>query len=113
RSCSIMQGAETDAGLVATMRDALAQGRPFEGELINYRKDGAKFWNSLSITPVHDEAGRVINFVGVLQDVSHRKSAEAKLQAEKLFSDTLVGNLPGLVFLFREDGRILRWNRHL
>lgn len=113
RSCALLQGPETEPATVVAMRAALEAGRSFEGELVNYRKDGSKFWNSLSITPVRDEAGRVINFVGVLQDVTHRKTAEARLQAEKLFSDTLVGSLPGLVFLFREDGRILRWNRHL
>ncbi len=113
RSCALLQGAETDPAVVRAMRAALEAGRPFEGELLNYRKTGEKFWNSLSITPVRDEGGRVINFVGVLQDVTQRRTAEARLQAEKLFSDTLVGSLPGLVFLFRADGRILRWNRHL
>lgn len=113
KNCSILQGKETDPATVKAMRQALDEGRPFSCELINYRKDGSTFWNELSITPVRDDAGRVINFVGVLQDVSARKNDEAKLKAEKLFSDTLVSNLPGLVFMFRKDGRIVRWNRQL
>jgi signal transduction histidine kinase len=47
--------------------------------LRNYRKDGALFWNELSIYPVRDEDGRTTNFVGVQNDVTERRRAEEEL----------------------------------
>jgi hypothetical protein len=40
--------------------------------LLNHRRDGTAFWNQLSISPVTDAAGEVVNFVGVQNDVTER-----------------------------------------
>ncbi|MFH1498267.1 MAG: response regulator [Verrucomicrobiota bacterium] len=82
-TCSFLQGPQTDPQTVALMRDALTAGRPFEGELLNYRKDGTSFWNQLSLTPVLDADGRVINIIGVQQDVSERRRTEEALRASE------------------------------
>jgi len=38
------------------------------------------------------------------------KNAEALLQREKLFSDTIITSIPGVLYLYNEEGRFLRWN---
>ncbi len=48
--------------------------------LRNYRKDGTPFWNEFRISPVHDERGRLVNFVGVQNDVTERKQGEEGLK---------------------------------
>ncbi len=48
--------------------------------LRNYRKDGTLFWNELRLSPVHDERGQLVNFIGVQNDVTERKQAEEDLQ---------------------------------
>ena len=45
----------------------------------NYRKDATLFWQELSISPVRDERGYLTYFVGVQDDVTGRKFAEARL----------------------------------
>jgi len=40
-----------------------------------------------------------------------RSDAEAFLQRERHFSDTLVASVPGILYLYDEQGRFLRWNR--
>ena len=42
----------------------------------NYRKDGSFFWNELRASPVYDEKGRLVNFVGVQNDVLGRRKGE-------------------------------------
>ena len=40
--------------------------------ILNYKKNGQPFWNLLHITPVKDQQGNLISFVGVQMDVSER-----------------------------------------
>src|SRR5947209_5898239 len=75
RNCRFLQGSDTDPATVAVMRQALAEQRDCQVVIRNYRKDGATFWNELTISPVHDGSGGVTHFVGVLVDISaDRKS---------------------------------------
>ena len=93
RNCRLLQGERTDAAAVAEMRAAIAQRRSCGVELINYRADGKPFWNVASIAPLHDEAGRVTHFVGVLTDVTQRKQEEEQLrQSQKMEA---IGRLAG------------------
>ncbi|HTJ52337.1 MAG TPA: PAS domain S-box protein [Cyclobacteriaceae bacterium] len=50
------------------------------------RKDGTRFWASVVITGLHNEAGELIGFSKVTRDLTERKSAEdkAKAYAEEL-----------------------------
>jgi PAS domain S-box-containing protein len=87
RNCRFLQGRDTDREQVERMRRAIAVGRAVTVTLRNYRKDGRTFWNEVSISPLHDESGRLIHFVGILQDATHRirteeNVREAKNQAE-------------------------------
>lgn len=80
RNCRFLQGPETDPQTVQEMRQAMAEARPFAGVIRNYRKDGTSFWNGLKITPIFDEQGQLINFVGSQADVTERRQAEIALQ---------------------------------
>lgn len=44
------------------------------------------------------------------QSTSERASAETQLRNEKLLSDSLINNLPGIFCLFDQNGSFLRWN---
>lgn len=83
RSCRILQGPGTAAAEARRMRRALVEGLPYEGELLNYRRDGTSFWNHLSITPVRDEDGHVVNYIGVQLDVTERRRTEEALRASE------------------------------
>ena len=41
-----------------------------------------------------------------------RRQAEQTLRDEKLLSDTMIESMPGVVYLYDEVGRFLRWNRN-
>jgi phototropin len=67
RNCRFLQGPETDRDEVARIRDAVNAGRSFCGRLLNYRKDGTPFWNMLTVTPIRDDDGKVIKFIGYVR----------------------------------------------
>jgi len=80
RNCRFLQGDDGDQPALLEVRAALREGRDCEALLRNYRKDGTPFWNELRLSPVHDERGRLVNFVGVQNDVTQRKRAEEELR---------------------------------
>ena len=75
-NCRFLQGPDTDAEAVASIRHALRNGTSGRALLLNYRADGTPFWNDLSVAPVHDDQGEVTHFVGIQQDVTQRVRAE-------------------------------------
>ncbi|HKJ82590.1 MAG TPA: PAS domain S-box protein [Mariprofundaceae bacterium] len=42
-----------------------------------------------------------------------RRRAEIKAERERIFSDTIIESMPGIVLFFDQRGHILRWNRNL
>ena len=93
RNCRFLQGADTDRSVVDEIRKAIRECRPFIGDLLNYRKDGTPFWNELSIKPHRDTSGVVVWFIGVLTEVTARKTMEMRLrQSQKMQA---IGQLAG------------------
>ena len=82
-NCRFLQGAETDQAEVARLRDALRDERVAVVELLNYRKDGQRFWNALHLGPIYDEAGKLKYFFGSQWDVSDVRAARAGEQLAK------------------------------
>ena len=81
RNCRFLQGEATESEPVEAMRTAIDAEEPVSVELRNYRKDGTVFWNQVSIAPVRDDSGTVVNYVGFQQDVTERKDHERRLEA--------------------------------
>ncbi len=106
RNCRFLQGPETDDSVIGALRVAVAQRRSFQGLLLNYRKDGTPFWNELTVNPVFDAEGALVNFVGLQNDVTARVTAEAGLRASEERYKRIAANVPGMVYQFvlRPDG---------
>ena len=58
RNMRFLQGSATDDEAVDTLRAAVADREQASTTLVNYRKDGTRFWNRVDIAPVYDD-GRV------------------------------------------------------
>jgi PAS domain S-box-containing protein len=80
RTCKLLQGPLTDPQTVEAIRQAQKKNQEFGGEILNYRKDGAVFWNELSISPVHDEQGHLTHYFGVMRDSTERRRAADALR---------------------------------
>ena len=77
----MLYGPETNPDTIAELREAIRLRVPFEGEILNYKKDGTHFWNEVSISPVIDRNGELRNYIGILRDITDKKVAEDTLKA--------------------------------
>lgn len=75
KKCNFAHGVDTDLSKIEEIRLAQLERVEFNGEVLNYRKDGSSFWNEMSITPITSERG--LNFIGITHDITVRKLREA------------------------------------
>src|SRR5690606_17050424 len=59
----LLAGPETQARTLAKIQKQISRGKPYRGEILNYKKSGEKVWFNLEITPVHDPEGKMIKFI--------------------------------------------------
>lgn len=79
KNLRLLQGPGTDQVEVARLRSQVAACGAMRCELLNYRRDGTPFWNSLSITSVRVSDEKLV-LVGVMEDVSARRATEKGLR---------------------------------
>jgi PAS domain S-box-containing protein len=79
RNCRFLQGEDRDQSALGELRAAIREERHCTVVLRNYRKNGSLFYNELSIYPVRDENDRVMNFVGVQNDITERLRTDEAL----------------------------------
>ena len=61
----LLQGSDTGTESVADLREALSTWNRTTVEIRNYRADGTPFTNRVTIVPVTDRAGSVVNWIGL------------------------------------------------
>jgi PAS domain S-box-containing protein len=73
-----------DAGTAAQRwAQAVARGAPFLSEHRIRRRDGAWRWMRVHAAPVHGPDGRIVEWFGVLVDITESKQAEEALRASE------------------------------
>ncbi|XP_024973676.1 phototropin-1 [Cynara cardunculus var. scolymus] len=91
RNCRFLQGADTDPEDVAKIREALAKGTTYCGRLLNYKKDGSPFWNLLTVSPIKDESGNTLKFIGMQVEVSkHTEGTKEKMLRPNGLPESLI-----------------------
>ena len=69
------------AGVPQRALETAAKTGKYEAEGWRVRKDGSKFWASVVIDAIRDEAGELIGFAKITRDISERLEAQKRLQA--------------------------------
>jgi len=65
----LLQGPDTEPGPVDALREALEIWEPVTVELWNYRADGRRFRNRVSLVPLRDDDGMLSNWAGLQERV--------------------------------------------
>ncbi|KAI3805710.1 hypothetical protein L1987_28328 [Smallanthus sonchifolius] len=73
RSCRFLHGQETDVSTQLLITNSIQTGKASTVCILNYRKDGSPFWNSLHISPVRNASGKITYFVEVQMNVNDEK----------------------------------------
>jgi diguanylate cyclase (GGDEF)-like protein/PAS domain S-box-containing protein len=80
QNCRFLQGPGSDPEMLGAMRSRLANGESFRGDILNYRKNGAPFWNALTISPLRDDDGLITHFVSIQRDITAQVAMQEELQ---------------------------------
>ncbi len=59
----------------------IKNGNVWRGILNNRRKNGSLYWESTTITPILDEAGSIINFIAIKEDITERVKIEREIKS--------------------------------
>ncbi len=77
-------------------------------ELRLMKKDGTHFWAEVRATPIYDARGQLIHMMSVVRNIDERKHIEEALRESHRRYDTLVSNIPAMVYQVRRtlDGEM-------
>ena len=84
RNCRFLQGPDTDPKAVEAIRRALETQSAITIDILNYKKDGTKFWNRLRIRPIYGYEGEVMYYAGVQNPID---ASEVRATREEAIED--------------------------
>jgi PAS domain S-box-containing protein len=93
--------------------DTILDGRVWQGEMINRKKDGTFYNEEITITPVHDSEGNISQFVAIKQNITERKIAELAIEASERKYRKLVDNALIGIYSSTFEGEFLQVNSPL
>jgi PAS domain S-box-containing protein len=110
RTPRILQSGRTPGDVYRELWGTIRSGQVWHGELLNRRKDGAVYWDALSISPVRDAAGNITDFLAIQEDITERKQTEEALkESEARCRKIIEVSFDGIEIT--QDGVVLEANR--
>ncbi|MES2879000.1 MAG: EAL domain-containing protein [Pseudomonadota bacterium] len=106
RHAGFLASGEISKNAESSMWGTLAAGEVWNGEFHNRRKDGSLFWEQAAISPIFDERGEIIHYIGIKEDITERKRTESQLRIAAIAFESEEG-----MFITDANGVILRINQ--
>ncbi|MBC8507058.1 MAG: response regulator [Anaerolineales bacterium] len=107
---NLFQPGDHPAEFYEELWNVILGGDVWQGEMINRRSDGSQYHEDLTITPIANEQGEILNFIAIKQDITERKRAEREIHLQKQYFETLVQENPVAIVVLDLDRRILDLN---
>jgi PAS domain S-box-containing protein len=80
RNPRILSSGLSSAESYEQLWNAVIAGKEWHGELLNRKKNGELFWESVSISPCRNVSGASTHFVAIKEDITERKQAAEKIE---------------------------------
>jgi len=74
--------------------------------------DIAGYFQDKEVQLLQEVAGDIAFALRNIAEMENRKQAERSALNERLFSDNMIESMPGILYFYDDQGRILRWNRN-
>lgn len=80
---SILKSGEHPPEFYKDLWDTIRQGKSWQGDFCNKKKNGDLYWESAVISSIKDEKGRISHIIGIKEDITERKLTEQELNHYK------------------------------
>jgi two-component system NtrC family sensor kinase len=128
----VLKSGEMPPQQYAELWRIISHGGNWHGEFQNKKKSGELYWESSSIAPITDDQGKILRYLAVTEDITHRKIYEAELvnnteelllkhsELNAMFSlvqsgkrewEDTMDSIPEMVLMCDPSGAITRCNR--
>ncbi len=107
----ILQGPKTDRAELERMLQRLMHRQTFQGETVNYRKDGTEFVMEWYVAPLMDSTFQITHFVALQRDVTKRNRAEKERRENEALLQVIFDQAFQLMGLMKPDGTLIKINR--
>ena len=92
------------------MWTTILNGKVWEGEFYNKRKNGTFFTEKAIISPVKNNDGQIINFIAIKEDITQAKQATREIERLKSLNDLIINTINEGILVEDADGKILFTN---
>ncbi len=106
----VLNGPETDAATLERIRRQTEACVSVTEEILNYAKDGRKFWMKININPVFDQRGKLAKFIAVGTDITILKEYERKITTIAKELSELIESANAVIFGIDANGGVNEWN---
>lgn len=87
-----------DKAFYEDLWNTILSGEVWTGNLVNRRRDGSFFNEKMTITPVTNGDGKILNFIAIKEDVSDRKHIQDELERSENQFRERIQNIHGYIF---------------
>lgn len=106
-----LYGPNTDQAVVELRHAAIAAGKPFTGEYVQYSKSGMEYIMQIDIEPLFNERDRLTGFLSIQSDVTLERRMDSVIRANMENFRTLAEASPTLVWTSGRDGKRNYFNK--
>lgn len=98
---SFVGGPKLDKGTIEALDKAIfIDKKPFQCELLQYKKDKTTFWGELNITPVINDDGDLVKYISVVLDITERKTATLNLESSQVTFNQISSSINDVYYLY-------------
>ena len=84
RKTNIFSSDENSILKIEDLWETIKAGKIWTGEFLNKKRNGQKYWESATISPIFNNSGKITHFLSIKEDISERKKlTEELIQAKE------------------------------
>ena len=110
RSPRFLQGEETYRKELDKIRQSMISRQPTEVELVNYKKNGEKFWVNFSVIPIYSSGNELTHFISIQKDVTERKRVNRELEESEAKFKLIFHSVTHHLELYNQKGELAEAN---
>lgn len=110
QSSSLLKSGEHTDDMYQELWKVISSGKEWHGEFHNKKKNGELFWECVSISPIINKQGKIINYLKIASDITEQKKTEELLRENEEQYRAVVENSHNGIAIIGEDFKFIYVN---